>query len=84
LIAGAAEVFRVPAFAKSARVASLPNNVTPTIQFGSASGAAVDSFPIAGFPSADLPVMSSSRVFTYNNTSLIGDTQRLIVFELAL
>lgn len=84
LAPAANEVFIMPAFSKSMRVASIPNNVTPTLIVWNKNGLQIESFPIAGFPSADLPVANDARLVSYNNTSAINDTDRRIICELAL
>ena len=84
LAPAANEVFIAPAFTKSMRVASVPNNTTPTVILWNNNGLQIASYPIAGFPSADLPVPNDTRLISYNNTALAADTDRRIICELAL
>jgi hypothetical protein len=84
IAAGGLQYWQVPAFSKSFRVVSLPNNITPTVMVSNNAGLNCASYPIAGFPSADLPLPSDASIIAYQNTSLIVDNERRMVFELAL
>lgn len=84
LAPNANELFSVPPFAKSLRVASLPNNITPTEIVLNVNGLGIENFPIAGFPSADLPLGNDARLINHVNSSLINETDRRLIFELAL
>lgn len=84
LAAAAGEFFLLPQFAKSLRVAAIPNNITPTVGLTETSGVVCASYPITAFPSADLPVPGDARIVWYQNTSLIVDTNRRLICELAL
>lgn len=80
----ALQLWMIPLFAKSLRVAALPNNITPTVSLADPAGANAVQYPIAAFPSADLPIPNGTVLVSYQNTSLINDIERRLIFELAL
>ena len=86
LVPNQADLWRIPAFAKSFKVTANPTNSSLLVGMSPVglAGGVTSIYNLLAYPSADLPIPSSAYTMTVVNTGIANVTAYALIFDLDL